>query len=229
MTSAKQIKHVFKPLINRHADLTQIGSHWLYISPIRHVALRILIDRTSDKNLCKPQLTMLNTFIPDVQPQTSIGYSIQLDRPSLSHQHWYWSDPEMIADLVSAIETEGLPRLRAIDSLEAFWTIYDGSDHIFAQQWPEDRMICLIALGDIDAARAICETLEPELRGDSFPNDIWVQNRRRKFLAVAEPLRVGDRVTLATILHGWEADNIRGTKLEPYWEPTPFPLERSST
>jgi hypothetical protein len=51
---------------------------------------------------------------------------------------------------------------------------------------------------------------------------------RSLIIPVAEPLLAGDRAALATILHGWEADNIRGTKIEPYWEPTPFPLEDAS-
>ena len=44
-------------------------------------------------------------------------------------------------------------------------------------------------------------------------------------MTVAEPLVADDRATLAKILHAWEASNIRGTKVERYWEPTPFSLE----
>ena len=51
---------------------------------------------------------------------------------------------------------------------------------------------------------------------------------RSLIIPVAEPLLAGDRAALARILHGWEADNIRGTKIEPFWEPTPFPLEDAS-
>ena len=49
---------------------------------------------------------------------------------------------------------------------------------------------------------------------------------RMQLAAVAEPLMAGDRPALAKILHAWEAANVRGTEVDPYWEPTPFPLER---
>lgn len=131
----------------------------------------------------------------------------------------------MIDDLLSVIATEAPPRLRAIDSLPAFWAVYtDGTDRKVPQA-PETRPIFHIALGDLDSARALCETLEPELREDRDPHIAWVQQRRRMVLSVAEPLMAGGRAALAKILQGWEADNIRGAKLEPYWEPTPFPLQ----
>ncbi len=229
MTNAKQIKQVFGPLAAQYDDLKQIGSHYLWLRPVRHVALRVLIDRSSHKDFCTPQWTMLQTFIPGTDLLTSIGYSGYLHRPASSRvAEWVWSDPTMIEDLLSVIATDALPRLRAIDSLSAFWAFYtDGTDRK-VPRWPETRLIFHIALGDLDSARALCETLEPKLREDRYPDVAWFQQRRRMVLSVAEPLRAGDRAALATILHRWEADNIRGTKIEPYWEPTPFPLEDAS-
>lgn len=46
-----------------------------------------------------------------------------------------------------------------------------------------------------------------------------------QFCLLTEPLMAGDRAALARLLHGWEASNMIGTKLEPYWRSTPFPLE----
>jgi hypothetical protein len=229
MTNAKQIKQVFGPLAAQYNDLKQIGSHYLWLLPVRHVALRVLIDRSSHKDFCTPRWTMLETFIPGSDLMTSIGHSGYLHRPASSRVvEWIWSDPTMIEDLLSVIATVALPRLRAIDSLPAFWTVYSDGTDIKVPQWPEMRLIFHIALGDLDAARALYETLEPELRENRYPNLPWIQGRRRMVLSVAEPLLAGDRAALATILHGWEADNVRGTKLEPYWERTPFPLEAAS-
>ena len=229
MTNARQIKQVFGPLAAQYNDLKQIGSHYLWLLPVRHVALRVLIDRSSHKDFCTPRWTMLETFIPGSDLMTSIGHSGYLHRPASSRVvEWIWSDPTMIEDLLSVIATVALPRLRAIDSLPAFWTVYSDGTDIKVPQWPEMRLIFHIALGDLDAARALYETLEPELRENRYPNLPWIQGRRRMVLSVAEPLLAGDRAALATILHGWEADNVRGTKLEPYWERTPFPLEAAS-
>jgi hypothetical protein len=46
--------------------------------------------------------------------------------------------------------------------------------------------------------------------------------------SVSAPLLAGDRAALATLLHGREADNIRGTEIQPYRGPTPIPLEDAS-
>lgn len=62
--------------------------------------------------------------------------------------------------------------------------------------------------------------------GKSFPPGSHPHRWQLQLAAVAEPLMAGDRPALAKILHEWETANVRGTELEPYWEPTPFPLER---
>ncbi|KQO72340.1 hypothetical protein [Methylobacterium sp. Leaf89] len=54
----------------------------------------------------------------------------------------------------------------------------------------------------LDAAGALCETLEPELREDRSPDIDGFRRRRRMVLSVAEPLRAGDRAALAKFLHG---------------------------
>lgn len=46
--------------------------------------------------------------------------------------------------------------------------------------------------------------------------------------SVSEPLLAGDRAALATLLHGREADSIRGTEIQPYRGPTPVPPEDAS-
>lgn len=136
----------------RYDDLIQIGSDCLRLRPVRHVALRVLIDRGSHEDFRTPHGRMVRTFLPG-------------------------------ADLLTSL---------------------------------------------LDAAGALCETLEPELREDRSPDIDGFRRRRRMVLSVAEPLRAGDRAALAKILHGWEADNSRGTRIAPYGAPTPFPLEAAS-
>lgn len=131
----------------------------------------------------------------------------------------------MIADAIDVIEKEVLPLLRSINTLEAHAAFYRPRFDGYQVESPEHRLLVDIALGNLDAARASCRELEGEYR-DNKHLDWWLyQNNRTIVMTVAEPLFAGDRAALAKILHGWEADNIRGTKLERYWEPTPFPLE----
>ncbi|MGH1572494.1 hypothetical protein ACRAWG_19670 [Methylobacterium sp. P31] len=87
-------------------------------------------------------------------------------------------------------------------------------------------MIVHIAAGNLDAARTIWHERWPRHEGKAFPPGSRPHRWRTQLAAVAEPLMGGDRLALAKILHDREAASARGTELEPYWEPTPFPLER---
>ena len=40
-----------------------------------------------------------------------------------------------------------------------------------------------------------------------------------------EPLMADDRAALAAILKGWATENVKGSPLEPYWEPGLLPIE----
>jgi hypothetical protein len=85
MTNARQIEQVFGPLAAPYGDLKEIGSPYLGLRPGRHVALRVLIDRSSHKDVCTPQRTMLQSFLPGTDLLTSIGCSGYLRRPAWRH------------------------------------------------------------------------------------------------------------------------------------------------
>lgn len=125
------------------------------------------------------------------------------------------------------IEAQALPHLRSLEGLEGWATYYRETFPIARTGYPEDRLILDIALGDLEAARALLDTLLPHFRENLQPDVPIYQHMRRLIMTVADLLIAGDRPALAKILHGWEAENIRGTRIEPYWEPTPFPLERA--
>lgn len=226
MTTSRQIKRIFSPLIKRNEGLLVLSAGFVWLTPVHHVACRVLIERSSDPDIFWPQWALLHTFIPGWNLSISIGERGQLKRPASSQERfWRWSDPSMLDDAVSVIETEALPLLHSMRKLKAFAEFFDDGDYRRRREWPVDRMIFEIALGNLDAARAIWYGLAPDHRENRHPDSNSFQQTRNKILAVADPLLAGDRAALATILHGWEAANIRGTKIEPYWEPTPFPLE----
>jgi len=84
-----------------------------------------------------------------------------------------------------------------------------------------------IALRDLDAARRVWHRLPQSYRDGLNPADGSCFRTRWSEMhdTIVEPLLADDRAALARILHGWEADNIRRAGYEPYWDPTPFPLE----
>jgi hypothetical protein len=37
-----------------------------------------------------------------------------------------------------------------------------------------------------------------------------------------------DRPAIAEVLHHWEQKTVTASKLTPYWQPTPFPIEETA-
>lgn len=115
--------------------------------------------------------------------------------------------------------------MKLLSEIEGYLTLLFG-DNRFYDEEAEDRMIVYIAAGDLEAARKIWHEQQPLHARRTFPPGSLPHRWQTQLTAVADPLMAGDRPALARILHEWEAANVRGTELEPYWEPTPFPLER---
>lgn len=152
-------------------------------------------------------------------------YFEDLNRPSSESKLWLWSDPTTIQEAIAVIEAVALPKLRFYGTPEGYATL-PPRPHTVHNEPYEDRMIVHIAAGELEAARKIWHERQLWHAGKSFPPGTRADRWRLQLAAVAEPLMAGDRPALAKILHDWEAANVRGTVLEPYWEPTPFPLER---
>jgi hypothetical protein len=99
--------------------------------------------------------------------------------------------------------------------------------HLF--DWPSDKVIVDLALGNLDAARAIClENAESWSRDHPQYDDVDRAKYRGR-VKLSEFLAAGDRSGLARILHDWEAFTVKNLKIEHLWERTPFPLELQQT
>jgi hypothetical protein len=90
---------------------------------------------------------------------------------------------------------------------------------------PPWKTLMHVALDEIPAAQAEWQSvMHKYVPGKTFP-DASSQYVYDQWCSLTEPLMASDRAALARLLHGWEKSNTVGTKLEPYWCPTPFPLE----
>jgi len=232
MTNARQAKRLFRPLADRHPDFAYPGGRELWLTPIRHTAARVFLDRSSNPDAFLIRWAIVATFIPHRDLSGLIGHCAGHIYPSgraAGPAYWHWSDPDTVEAALRLIEAQALPHLRSLDSLEGWAAYYRETFPIARTGFPEKRLILDIALGDLEAARALLDTLLPHFRENKRPEAPIYQYMRRLIMTVADPLLAGDRPALANILHGWEAENIRGTnKIAPYWEPTPFPLEAAS-
>lgn len=231
MTTARQARTIFRPLAKRNPDFAYTGGRSLWLTPIRHTVSRVFIDRTSDSGSFQIGWAILATFIPEHSLPWTIGNCAGKLYPFDQDQfaYWEWSDPAAISAAIPIIEAEALPHLRSFDGLESWATYYRETFPIALKGSPHERLILDIALGNLPAAHAQLAKLLPHFRENKHPDQPMYQYMRSLILPVAEPLLADDRPALAAILHGWESENIRTAKLERYWEPTPFPLERAPT
>ena len=229
MTTARQIKTIFRPLADRNVDFAYPGKRDLWLTPIRHLAFRVFVCQTLEPDAFRLGWAILPTFIALPDFSGIIGHCAgHINPPArIGSVYWHWSAPSTVEAAISVIETEALPHLRSFESLEHWAAYYRETFPIALTGFPHERLILDIALGNLPAARAQLAELLPHFRENKSPDQPIYQYMRSLILPVAEPLLADDRPALAAILHGWESENIRGAKLERYWEPTPFPLERA--
>ncbi len=77
-----------------------------------------------------------------------------------------------------------------------------------------ENLVYDIAMGNLNLARCWWQKVET-----CYPRLC------ERIQEIGPPLLDNDRTALAAILHGWERENVVGTAVEPFWTPTPFPLE----
>ena len=94
-------------------------------------------------------------------------------------------------------------------------------------EWPHCKIIVDVALGDLEAARAICEKNIQRWSNWSDDPDLDEDGKAkfRRLRELCAKLAEDDRAGLARLLHEWEAYTVKNFKIEHLWEPTPFPLE----
>lgn len=227
MTNARQVREIFKPFARRDENWKEMRLRFLLRMPVRHISCGIFIERSSNPDSFWPSLVANALFYSNFRNEIRIGtYSEPLSRTSPSSTAcWLWSDPTAICDAIDVITTYALPKLSLYGTIEGYSSLLDGSQRFYSEPL-EDRMIVYIAAGNLDAARTIWHHQQSRRAGKLFPPGSRAHRWQMQLATVAEPLMAGDRPALAKILHDWEAANVRGTELELYWEPTPFPLER---
>ena len=232
MTTARQIKKLTRPLLERHADLALVAGWMVWLKPVAHVAREIWIDRTGMAADFNPKWYLTPTFTPDAKPASSGDWCRDfISRPLRPGVRgpgdWNWIDPTVPEDFVRQIEAETLPILRPIDTLEAyvaFARAHEEAAWCTGRRWP---LVMEIALGNLEAARAWWDKAALGFSLDVpglTPRERFVRGRYNE---LGPPLRDGDRAALAAILHRWERENVTGTAAEPIWTPTPFPIENT--
>ncbi len=223
MTTAKQVQALMKPLLERHSDLAIVG-RYVFLYPIHHFARGIYIDRCLDKDTFDPDWGATMLFYPG--PGLSTPWGAYLSAPKVGF--WNINNPSTQQDMITQIEDIALPALRPIVTMEDLAAF--ASDGRFPGRswtsWSLIRLLFQSALGDLQAARATCAKLsEPRyIPRDTASRDIHLTIVQ----GLAPLLDSSDRAAIGSLLRTWELNSLKFHKMDKYWQPAPFPVEREA-
>jgi hypothetical protein len=225
MTTTAQVRKLVQPILARNPDLALVG-RWIFVKPIHHFARAILIDRSSSADEIVPQWAVMHLFEARTSFFLDWGEFLANER-SRRRGLWFITQPDIDLALSEAIETQALPRLRAMATLDdflAYLTRIPMGAKMF--DWPTRRIILDAALGKLQSAKAICDARLADWSTDDPYYDDAAHAQYRRLRELCGCLTEDDRPAIAKLLHDWEALTVKALKIEHLWEPTPFPLER---
>jgi hypothetical protein len=218
MSTIRQVKQAMQPLLQRNPDLELVG-RFVVIKPVHHILRGIHIDRSLVQWLLVPTWTVNFLFGPSAPFDRIWGASVYPSRKGL----WLGDDPTMYGALCDQIERDVLPLLRQVQTIDDFAT-FNSKERFRGQEiegFPHLKLYVDIARGDFDAALKTSEVMKNTGRySRSVPNVFDEITKTLHPMLVAN-----DRAGLARILREWEQGQVKGRKLEKFWEPTPFPFE----
>ncbi len=228
MTTVRQVKGLLAPLLERNPDLVAVGRNRVWLRPVGHIGRSVFVDRTSDPNCCFVSWHVTEFFMPQTPSWFSLGRCGDRIIRSMRFsggQGWFWSDPTIYQDFIDRVEAEALTPFRSLDTTRKcleFKRSHPQRSGYLNLEW---HVAASIALGEIEAAQEIWSRMRRRYIEEEPSASLSEQQTYRRFRELDRPLRAGDREALCALLAQWEAENIVGTPLEPYWRRSAFPLE----
>ncbi|CAA2140953.1 hypothetical protein [Methylobacterium bullatum] len=232
MTTIKKIKGLAKSLLDRNTDLVAAGRNSFWLLPVGPVGRLIHLDRTSNPAYCVAGWYLVEFFMPGVRSSSSLGRCsgrIARSEGFEGGQGWFWSDPTIYDDFVTRVEEDALAILRPLDTTRGCLDFARTRPATVGRLGLDWHLVSCIALGELDEARAIWSKMGKQYRKGAVMEDAHWQLINDRTCLIGEPLMANDRAALATLLHRWEAETIVGSPLEPFWRPSPFPLEDNAS
>lgn len=228
MTTTRQIKVLTAPLLARNPDLVDAGKNILWLTPIDHVGRLILIDRTSHPDSFVVSWHIVQFFMPETTSWFSLGRCgdrIARSKHFLGGSSWCWADPTIYQDFVVRVEADILPLFRSLATTRKSLEFQCGDPQrngFLDHYW---HLGACIALGEIEKAQALFSPLRGYRVGGRPAENPAEQRVFERLRALDQPLHSGDRAALCALLGQWEAENLVGSPLEPYWLRNAFPPE----
>ncbi len=224
MTTAAEVRKLAQPLLERNPDLTIIG-RFVFFKQVNHLLRGVYIDRRGDKLAFVPNWLVDCLFNPTKDKHVGSGFGEQIY--PYPEDEWYINNPNMSEKLAVRLEEVALPKLNTLKTIEQFSNItYSFCGQLMALDKISLRKLYVdLALGKFDLADTALEIFskQPEYRAKYFHSP----EHYDEMMDVVRPMILaGDKAGIAAKLHEWEAYTVKQLKLEKYWQPSPFPIER---
>jgi hypothetical protein len=240
-TSAQQIRALSAPLIDRNPDIAFTGGKFLCLQGVGHIARQIRIYDRPSRGYFTLEWRLTELYIRGDKLDFG-GYGRSIGMIGRSRQFmpagedgvWDWDDPTIAGNFVDQIETEVLPLLRSLDTIEKILT-FILSQEMRGYSFSKDHIwMCLTnaALGELAIARKHWDLITPSFKERYEKQKAIagepISDYLRSWVAVGEALQAGDYMTLAKLL--WEKERTEADrfKLGRHWQPTAFPFQKAA-
>lgn len=242
LTPAQQIRDLLAPLVDRNQDVVLTGGKFICLQSVCHIARQIRIHNRPSRGYFTLEWRLTELYIRgDKFDFGGYGRSIGLIgrsrrfKPAGQDGVWDWDDLMIRGDFVEQIETEVLPLLRSLDSIEKIVTFILSRESRGYSFHKDHIWMCFTqaALGEFASARMHWELITPSFKEqhekqtaiDGEPMSDYF----RSGLAVGDALKEGDHMALVKLL--WENERTEADrfKLGRHWQPTAFPFQKAAT
>lgn len=240
MNTQAKLKQVTADLRAAHPELVQAG-RWVFVTPLRHVQVGLLLDGSSDKTIFRPGTVLVPLFVPGCWQSRCFGEEIKRVR---------LDDPSAGKFVLEIYETHIAPFAQSIVKVDELHSHLDRVYTIEAAKSRKNKLITiygvrfrafiLAALGRFDEAReCVVQLIDSDRREreelQKYPENPLNQRilastikriqAHENYLSV---LRCGSSAIAKHLLE-IEHEAVVRNRLEKYWQPSPFPFETAAS
>ena len=225
MTTKRQCTKLLRPLLDRHDDLALVNG-WLVLKPIDHIVGGVFLDRTSTADDYWPTRFACHLFAFFDTDRIPIACTLRLYKHEEQISFWSHSDLTAPEKLIQVIESDALPFLKTLGSIEAYFQETKNPNHWKPQSpRPHQQIVLQTALGNLDVARNIYQKDLVHLREVETATDDYYRELPQRMHRLGRLLLADDRRGLGDLLREWETRTVERAGLTPIWQPTPFVFE----
>ncbi len=223
--TAPHVNRFVKPFLKNNPEFGQVNRR-LVLKPLRHILRCVSLGTSSSRDWLRPRWILIPLF----EVTEFVHLTFAADIYSGHKGNWYYSDetaPERFVECVNEVALPILSKIQSIRDFYTFTTTVEYSNNGGLSPRLLTRIIIEAAMGDF-AAADITRAELLDVPNCWTPGSVRDEEYERSVEQLCPLIAARDRISIAALLHGWEAETVKRLKLEKYWEPSPFPVELQS-